>query len=411
MNEPNQAPRNEREQRVYEWIRDLTEFPERFGGSANERLAAEKIGGWLDGLGFPGAVVSGAPGGPRPGYSLAVHTGISLLGLWWGGAFGLLLTWLAVYSFRREQVTRHHLLSRLLPIPDSVNVVARRGPDRPQRRVVLSAHIDTTEAGWMFSRAVAERFAKTNQTAKRTDGQPQSPFAIPYMLLILAVILTAASWLGASGFILGVGSKAVGIGLLVTTILTIQWSLSPATPGANDNASAVAAMLICAESLRDRLPEDTELVVAGTGSEECGHGGMIRVVEDYGAVNPEQTYYVNFECVGGGHLHYIVTEGLLNRVTYPPLMNEVARRVAATGEFGEVTPTHLLAGTDGCVPAQLGRPALSLITLEDNGVPRNYHRPEDTVDGIDCSAVVRSADFGTAVTLAVLAGAADPVRA
>ena len=61
------------------------------------------------------------------------------------------------------------------------------------------------------------------------------------------------------------------------------------------------------------------------------------------------------------------------------------------------------------MPADLGYPTLSLISLEANGVPRNYHRVEDTVDGIDMSTVVRAADFGAAVAQAALRGAAGPI--
>ena len=67
-----------------------------------------------------------------------------------------------------------------------------------------------------------------------------------------------------------------------------------------------------------------------------------------------------------------------------------------------MTPTDLLAATDGHVPAGAGYPALSLISLEANGVPRNYHRVEDTVDALDMGMVVRAADFGAAVALAAV---------
>ena len=71
--------------------------------------------------------------------------------------------------------------------------------------------------------------------------------------------------------------------------------------------------------------------------------------------------------------------------------------------------TSLLAATDGHVPAQRGYPTLSLISLEPNGVPRNYHRPDDTVEGIDCATVVRAADFAAAVATAALRGDAGPI--
>ena len=53
-----------------------------------------------------------------------------------------------------------------------------------------------------------------------------------------------------------------------------------------------------------------------------------------------------------------------------------------------------------------GYPALSLISLEANGVPRNYHRVEDTVEALDMTMVVRAADFGAAVAMTALGGSA-----
>jgi hypothetical protein len=41
-------------------------------------------------------------------------------------------------------------------------------------------------------------------------------------------------------------------------------------------------------------------------------------------------------------------------------------------------------------------------------VPRNYHRLEDTVDGIDMATVVRAADFAAAVASAALSDAGGP---
>ena len=70
-------------------------------------------------------------------------------------------------------------------------------------------------------------------------------------------------------------------------------------------------------------------------------------------------------------------------------LNEIARQLTADGAWGDVTPTDLLAATDGHVPAGAGYPALSLISLEANGVPRNYHRVEDTVDALDTMAALQ----------------------
>jgi hypothetical protein len=88
---------------------------------------------------------------------------------------------------------------------------------------------------------------------------------------------------------------------------------------------------------------------------------------------------------------------------------ELARRVAASGVFGTVTPVDLMAGTGGSVPAARHHPSLSIISLEPNGVPRHYHRPEDVPEFLDMYRVVRAADFGAAVAGAVLRGGSGPI--
>jgi len=399
----------QRGQRAREWIRVLSGIPERFAGTAGERAAAERTAEWMRGLGARDVSIAPTPGAPKAGFALALHGGLAVLGCLWGGFPGVILTILAAWSFRREYLGHRPLLTKLLPAPDSVNVIGRFGAEAPARRVVLTAHIDAAQAGWLFSRQVAERFAGVSRSVRRGDGPPPGPLAIPNALLIGAALVALASWLGAHGFLLDLLKVAVLVPLLGTVGLSLQWAMAPATPGANDNASAVAAMLTCAERLLEQLPEDVELQLVGTGAEEVGCCGMRGFVDRHGEWSPESTYFVNFECVGGGLLHFIHSEGVLGKVYFPPMLLELARRVAASGAFGEVTPTELLASTDGHVPAERGYPSLSLISLDPNGVPSNYHRLEDTVDGIDTAMVVRAADFAAAVSMAALRAEAGPI--
>lgn len=400
----------ERERRARGWIEQLASLPERYAGGTSERHAAEQIAGWMRTLAIRDVTVLPVPGGIRAGLVLGVHTGVAAVGCFWGGFLGTLLAIAAAWSFRQEFLKHRSLLNRLVHPPDSVNVVARVGADAPTRRIVLTAHIDTTQAGWMFSQTLADGFAHTNRLLRRGDGQPPAALSVPAALLIGAVLVSLGSWCGAYGVLFNLIRLLTGMALLVACGLGLQWAASPPTPGANDNASAVAAMLTCAERLLTALPGDVELWVVGTGAEEVGSGGVRTFVAQH-SWPIEGTYWVNFECVGGGTLHYLHSEGMLKRINYTPTLIELARRVAASGAFGEVTPTDLLAATDGHVPAERGYAVLSLISLESNGVPRHYHRPDDTAGGIDLTTVIRAADFGAAVVTAALRGDAGPVTA
>ncbi len=389
---------HDRTHRAYEWIRALSEMPHRIAGSFYERQSAEMVADWLHGIGFSNVHIVPTRGGARPGLVLALHAAIGLLGLVWGGFIGILLAGLAAFSFYREHVHGQTLLSRLLPRPDSVDVVGRHGPPQASRKVVLTAHIDTTEAGWIFSPALANLLSRWNQ-AEANDTTPVRfpPLALPFYLLLGGFLVTVVEWMGAQGILFSFTRLAAVLGLAVTTGAGLQWAMARPTPGANDNASAVAAMLLAAEQLKAQLTGDVEIIAVGTGGEECGCGGMRELLQGHPHWDRERTYFINFECVGGGALHYVLSEGLLGRIHYPPELLCIAQRVAATGQFGTVTPVHLLAGTDGHIPARRGYPALSIITLEANRVPRNYHQLNDTVDHIDLESVVRAAAFGVEV--------------
>jgi hypothetical protein len=398
-----------RERRVLEWITQLTDLPERAAGTPSEREAATRIGTWMKELGVADVSTGMVVARPRSGFALALHTGLAALGLCLGGFLGAVLAVAAAVSFRSEMRKRWLGLSRFLPAAPSLNVIGRVPVASPRARVVLSAHIDAAQAGWLFTKPLADFFAERARRARREGGAPPGPNALPEALLLAGAVLAVGLWVGADGFLVGLARLLLGGALAASAVLGLQWALSLCSPGANDNASAVAALLTCAEQLLAQLPPDVEIWLVGTGAEEVGCCGMHALLESHSDWKPERTFFLNFECVGGGALHWIRSEGTLSKTGYPPMLLELARRVAASGAFGEVTATDLLAGTDGHVPAALDHPTLSLISLEENGVPRNYHRPEDLPEAIDLALVVRAADFGAAVVASALRGDAGPI--
>ncbi len=399
----------DRQLRAFQWVRMLTELPGRLAGSEAERDAALRVQDALRELGFEDVRLEPVATRPRLGLALALHLGLSGLGCWLAGGFGALLAGLAAFSFFREFRRGELVLSRLLPAPPSVNVVARSGDARPRQRVVLSAHIDSAQAGWIFSEKLARRFARGATRDGARDGPPPGPHALPEALLAVGAAVALATWLGAGGLPMGLLRTGIVAALLLASGLALEWAVSRPSPGANDNASAVAAMLTCAEQLLAALPDRTELTVVGTGAEEVGCCGMRAFCEGTGGWRRDASYFVNFECVGGGELHWVRSEGTLVKTIFPSMLVEVARRVAASGAFGRVTPVDLLAGTDGHVPARLGFPTVSLVALDEGGIPRNYHRESDLPEALDLETVVRAADFGGAVARVALRGEAGPI--
>ena len=144
--------------------------------------------------------------------------------------------------------------------------------------------------------------ASPRSPTKRAPQQrtAEGPLAFPEALIIAAALLALRPGWARTAYHRAAAHRSSASAWPLACGLTLQWALSPPTPGANDNASAVAAMLTCAERARGQLPDDVELWMVGTGAEEVGCCGMHGFVETPAGLADRRTFYVNFECVGGG---------------------------------------------------------------------------------------------------------------
>jgi hypothetical protein len=393
-------PRSPLQQRLFDWIKALEQVPQRYAGSAGERQSAELVAGWMRELGLPAVNLESfqpPKRSGRSGYLLALHTLLAGIGCLLGGWTGTGLVLLAAWSIRGP---RWFNIGALLPAITSLNAVGHRpaGTENPFR-IILSAHIDTNQAGLIFHPWMANTFA-TRATAKNRGKPPKGPNSIPIRLAIVACLMLGLSLLFPASTPLLLARWLIGLVLLVVCALGLQWALAKTTPGANDNASAVAAMLQAAETLNRELPDDTELWVVATGAEEIGSRGMQAFMNRHPHWPRERCLFINFESVGSTHLHFAVNEGASKKTHYSDASVAFTTRLAERSSQAPITPIELMIGTDGRVPARRGYEAVSLVSLEANQVPRNYHRPNDIAEYIDLKTVQRAGAFAIEVAQA-----------
>jgi hypothetical protein len=405
VNEPARPEKSlEREIRAFHWIRLLAELSGRFAGTDQEGEAARRVESWLRELGFEEIEFASVPSRPRPGWVWAAHFLLAALGCAIGGVAGVLLAGAAALSFRREAAGGAPWLSRVFSARDSQNVVARVGSTHPRRRVVLTAPLDAAPASAWFGVQLAARGA----AAQRGDRAPRGLAALPARLLDASALVTAAAALGADGVVALAARAVVGAVLALGALAAVRWACSSASAGAND-ASGVAALLSAAEQLAAQLPPDVELWCAATGAGQTGARGMHALLEAHPEWRAETTAFVNFAWVGGGALHYVCSEGELARAYYPTSLRELARRIAASGSYGAVSPAEVAFDTAGRLAAQRSRHVLSLVSLEPNGLPRGFRARGDDPAQLDTELVIRAADFGCCVVSSYLRGDAEPL--
>ena len=271
-----------------------------------------------------------------------------------------LLAALALISYELDQSGRLQWVQRLVPRGIGVNVVARIPPrGRTERTFVLVAHLDAQRSGLMWDRRIIEAGAK-----RRLRSRAMSPAAL--------------------GAALAIATRSRAL-LALVAALVLDTASRPTVPGANDNASGVAALLEVARRLAADPLDVTEVLVVLPGAEEAGMGGM-RAFLDAHAFDPASTFVLGLDTIGSGTPILAAAEGALLAHRYGERDLQRVER-AAPG----IERWRIAAYTDPILARFKGLPAASVLSVGENGMYTRYHRMDDLPEHVDVACVERCA--------------------
>jgi hypothetical protein len=310
----------------------------------------------------------------------AVHFAAGLLALKRGSRT---LAAAALASFELEYSGRSQWLRRLLPAGEGANVVGRlpaRG--KVQRTLVLVAHHDAAHTGLAWSPALLRPGdARAARTGRRAS------------LALLPEVALAVAAIGPSRF------RRAAAGVLAASLaLVADVARGSVVPGANDNASGVAALLALVERLAHEPVRGLEVLAVVPGGEEAGMGGMSAwLAGARSALDADRTVVVGLDTVGSGEPVVLTAEGGLWPVRYDA--EDVALAVRAAAAAGvPLRHWRLGAWTDPVLARVAGLRAISLLSVRDGGFP-NYHLPTDTPDAVDLDCVERCGEAAFAIAV------------
>lgn len=289
-------------------------------------------------------------------------------------------------------------LSILFPKSESCNTVAYKVPARPAvRKVIVSAHIDSSRSALFFHPKLVKNFRGTFVTN-------------------LAAML--ATFAGAILFAAGFRSHWIWI---ITGILNIQLAVAALmlldreirgrhTPGAVDNASGVAAMLGAASMLAGKKLRRTEIEFVATGSEESGLFGMIHHMEKNWH-DKTRTYVLNIDHVGIGDITATTREGMLLRRDSDPRLIELAASASGgeTGISAKQRDFNTML-TDGYAAMMRDFKAISIMAFAPDGTLPNWHWHTDTADEINGDNLETAARLVADMILAIEQESEDVVK-
>jgi hypothetical protein len=273
----------------------------------------------------------------------------------------------------------------LFPHRPTWNVVAETGDPQASRTVALVAHHDAAHSGLVFHPALGrigpKLFPRLHERADRT-------FPVLYLVWLGPV-------LGGLGALLA-RRRLVGFGVwlsLGATAAMVDIARRPVVPGANDNLSAVGVVLALAERLRAEPVSDLRVLLISTGSEESFSEGMQGFGRRHFAdLDRTRTEFICLECVGGSNLLVVEGEGMLRMRDYPRAMRDALARAADAAGVSVGRGLRTVAATDAIIALRAGYQVATLASIEDTGLPLNYHWPTDEPEALHWETIEQAID-------------------
>ncbi len=356
-------------------------------GSAgrDEQDAARWAAARLEECGAAGVGVERYAGRTTNSWSFATHSAVALAGQLLGGVGGALVALASLVSLERDASGRSPWRRRLAGGAEGASAFGRV-PAAGERRgaVVIVAHIDTAKTGLAWHPRVTQLGAQRNLARRAMD---------PVMGLQAAAI--AGSALAALLPRRSVVRRLVAIPAAALNLLAIFLNLdiarSPAVPGANDNASGVAAALAVARAFVARPPENVDLEIALVGSEEVGMAGFHAWIERrQAALDPSRTLVLGLDTVGSGTPIVAAAEGAVATHRYPEDALELVDEGALLAGEPELQRWRIGGWTDPLLALLRGYPAASILSVGPGYYP-HYHHPSDLPEFVDYESVAACA--------------------
>ena len=190
---------------------------------------------------------------------------------------------------------------------------------------------------------------------------------------------------------------------------------SRVVPGANDNLSAVGALVALAHELRERPARGGARASSlSTGSEESLHGGDagVRPPPLRRARPRERPSSSASSASARRSCAWSRREGMLRMRHYTDALTRGARARRARRPACELRRgLRTVAATDALIALRAGYPTCTLGGVDDTKFPSNYHWPSDMPDNLDWSSIEGAVEVCLRYVRELAAGSAGRRRA
>ncbi|MCB0874955.1 MAG: M28 family peptidase [Solirubrobacterales bacterium] len=307
---------------------------------------------------------------------------------------GFALVLVAATSAYLDLSARWYLIRRLLFRRASQNLVAAESGDEGLPTVHLVANVDAPRTGAVYTGI----WIRLYEFAARRLPVVSSPTRLWFWSIAFLLVPVGARMAGLDAPWLDVVQLVPTLALIAACFALGEIALSPASPGANANASGVAAVLETARLLDADRPENLRIGIVLCGGGETTMQGFRSFLRSHRAELDRATArFVSFESVGRGQPRFALSGGAAVSLPLDTELAELCAAVAAArdDEDGfDAEPIRDTRPTAGAV-ARAYRYRAIAITCREAGraLPAGHHTPADVPDGVDPAAVARAAQL------------------
>jgi Peptidase family M28 len=274
------------------------------------------------------------------------------------------------------------------------NVVAPAGDLGAERNLVVLAHHDAAPTGLVFDQSFQKWLGR-----RFPELVDQTNTSLPLWWPIVGGPALA----GLGALLRKRKLAAVGTALsAITVALGADVARSPVVPGANDNLSAVAALVALAERLRADPIAGVRVLLVSCGAEEVLQGGIYAFAErHFPELDPGRTWFLNLDTIGSPQLIMLEGEGCFVMEDYPsPEFRDLVARAAERAGVSLRRGQRSRSSTDSVIPARARYPIATLASFElPSKVLSNYHLMTDTPENLDYGTVAEAVTLAYAVAV------------
>jgi hypothetical protein len=366
------------------WLRERLEELERIerpSASEGERRAAEWLVERFAELGAE-ARIEAEPAHGTYWWPLGLGALLGAIGGWLGlrrrRVLGALLGGIGAAGIAADFPPGKRFLRRALPRRTTHNVVCELGPAGAERTMVVVAHHDAAHAGLIFHPEIPKLADRLGLIENADTSPPLMAPVVGGPLLAALGALSGRRSLARLGIVLGLGTAAA----------MAEIGARKVVPGANDNGTAVVALLALARRLIESPPENLRVILLSAGAEESFSEGIKAFGERHFAELPrESTMFLAVDSIGSPHLLVLRGEGFLRMREYSPRALALIDGVAEELGIWLWPNLRLHNGTDGLEPLAAGYETASLCGCNELKNPANYHWPNDLAENVDFDTV------------------------